>query len=128
MKHQTHLTKRKPKSFLGKILFILFFSMITQFQQGFGQLITEPFNYTPSGTNGLHLQSSGVWTVLNSGDSILVTAGNLSYTGLFASSGNSITYGGAGSEDYRIFTNQTTGTVYASFLLNVTTLGTLSAS
>jgi len=42
----------------------------------------EPFNYTPDGTMGIHTQSGAAWVRLNSGDSILVTSGNLSFTGL----------------------------------------------
>ncbi|MBS1492023.1 MAG: T9SS type A sorting domain-containing protein [Bacteroidetes bacterium] len=94
----------------------------------FGQLFTEPFNYTASPTNGLSAQSSGAWIRLNTGDSILVESGNLTYTGFPASTGNRITYGGAGSENYRVFTNQATGTVYASFLLKVNSVSSLNTT
>ena len=96
---------------------------------GFSQaLITEQFNYTPDAALGLYTQSSATWTRVNSGDSILVAAGNLSYSGLTASAGNKVTYGGIGADYSRGFTSQTTGTVYCSFLLKVTSIGTLNTT
>jgi hypothetical protein len=110
-------------------IFLVLFILGTSVEQiNAQQLISEPFNYTASATGGIHAQSSGAWQTFNSGDSILVEAGSLSYTGLAASTGNKITYGGAGSEAYRAFTGQTSGTVYASFLLNITSLGTLNTT
>lgn len=122
------MRKNITKSNLLRLAFGLIAFMLINANVSFGQLFTEPFNYTPSLTNGLSAQSSGVWVRLNSGDSMLVDSGNLSYTGLTASSGNRITYGGTGSENYRIFTNQTTGTVYASFLLKVTSVASLNTT
>ncbi len=87
-----------------------------------GQLITEPFNYTAHATNGLAAQSGGVWFNVNTGDSVLVDAGSLSYTGFAASTGNKIKFDGAGIDPQRTFTSQTTGTIYYSFLLNCTSL------
>ena len=89
-----------------------------------GQLMYEPFSYTPDPTNGIAQKSGGVWVRINTGDSILVTSGNLSYPGLPASTGNKIAFDGAGSDNYRIFgTAVTTGSVYYSFILNVSALG-----
>ncbi|MEI2756399.1 MAG: hypothetical protein V9F46_08060 [Chitinophagaceae bacterium] len=62
----------------------------------------EPFNYTPDGTMGIHTQSGAAWVRLNSGDSILVTSGNLSFTGLQGSTGNKISFDGSGSDNYKI--------------------------
>ncbi len=90
------------------------------------QLLSEPFNYTPDPTNGLFAQSAGVWSRVNTGDSILVTSGSLSYTGLPASTGNKVSFDGSGSDYYTSFTSQTSGTVYGSFILNVSSLGTLN--
>src|SRR5687767_6259613 len=84
-----------------------------------GQLLQEPFNYTPHATQGLAAQSGGVWTIVNTGDSILVTNGSLSYPGLAASSGNKVAFDGSGTDYYRTFASQTTGSVYASFILNI---------
>ena len=90
----------------------------------------EPFNYTPDATNGLFIQSGGVWKVLNSGDSILVTSGNLSYSGLPASIGNKISFDGGGADYYNTVTSTpvTTGSVYYSFILNVSSLGGLGTT
>jgi hypothetical protein len=95
---------------------------------GWSQLMTEPFNYTPDATNGLFAQSSGIWSRLNTGDSILVDAGNLTYTGLAASTGNKVKFDGAGADYYRDFTSQTTGSVFSSFILNVSSLGSLGTA
>jgi len=91
-------------------------------------LLYDGFNYTPSATNGLNVQSSGAWLNVNTGDSILVTANSLSYTGLAASIGNKVAFDGAGVDNYRVFSPQTTGTVYASCILNVSSLGTMNAT
>ncbi len=91
-------------------------------------LLTEPFNYTPDGTNDLEAQSGGVWIGANTGDAVLVGAGNLSYSGLTASTGNKITFDGAGKDYFTPFTSQTTGSVYSSFILNVPSLGSLDAT
>lgn len=91
-------------------------------------LLTEPFDYAESATDGLSTQSAGIWVRLNSGDSVLVSNGSLSYAGLLASTGNKISFDGGGSEVYRTFTSQTSGSVYVSFLLNVSSLGTLSTT
>ncbi len=115
------------KKFLISTAFTFVFFVISFF--GFSQvLLTEQFNYTPDAVSGLSAQSAGVWTRTNSGDSILVVSGNLSYTGLAASAGNKITYGGSGSDAYTGFTSQTSGTVYCSFLLNVSSLGSLGTT
>lgn len=94
-----------------------------------GQLILhEPFNYTPDAVLGLSAQSSNVWQIVNTGDSILLENGNLSYTGLATSSGNKIKFDNAGTDYYRVFANQTSGTVYSSFVLNVSSIGTMNAA
>jgi hypothetical protein len=79
-------------------------------------LLEEPFNYTPDAINGLSQQSNGIWQVVGSGDSTLVTSGNLSYPGLPASLGNKILFGGEGSGYYRTFAGQSAGTIYGSFV------------
>ncbi len=84
----------------------------------------DPINYSA----GQALQSQANWTVLNTGDDIAITSGNLSYSGLAASSGNKFSFDGAGIDAAKLFTQQTSGTVYYSFLLNVSSLGTLNAT
>lgn len=110
------------KIFLLAGLCVSMLSGITQ------QLLHEPFNYTPDAVNGLFAQSAGVWTRINSGDSILVEAGNLTYPGLPASTGNRVKYDSSGSDYYTTFTSQTSGTVYSSFILNISSLGSLGTA
>ena len=96
-----------------------------------GQLpFHEPFNYTPDPTLGLWTQSSAAWLRINTGDSILVTSGNLNYSGLPSSTGNKISFDGSGSDYYRIVTPSpvTSGSVYYSFILNVSSLGGLTGT
>jgi len=107
---------------------IIIFFLTLYFGDVFSQLVYEPFNYTPHATNSLATQSSSTWTAFNSGVAVYVEAGNLSYAGLQASTGNRITYSYGGEDYYRPFTSQTSGTVYASFLLNITSLGTLNTT
>ena len=58
-----------------------------------------------------------------------IVAGNLTYTGLPASQGNSVSFGGSG-ESARLNTSSVTGsgTVYYSFILDVTSIAGLSTS
>ncbi|GAA4325157.1 T9SS type A sorting domain-containing protein [Flaviaesturariibacter amylovorans] len=107
-----------------------FLSLLLTSITGYSQiLLTERFDYPAHATNGLHAQSAGVWTLLNTGDSILIETGSLNYPGLAASVGNRVKFDAAGSDAYTGFTAQTSGSVYASFLLNVTALtGTQSTT
>jgi hypothetical protein len=91
-------------------------------------LMHEPFSYLPSNTNGLNVQSNSVWKNANSGDSILVVSGSLSYPGLAASQGEKVTFDGAGIDNYRAFTTQTSGEVYTSCLFNVASLGLMNTT
>lgn len=54
--------------------------------------------------------------------SVFVANGSLSYTGLRASTGNKITFGTEEGAYYRPFVGQTSGTLYSSFILNITSL------
>jgi hypothetical protein len=111
---------------MKKIYFLVLMSIAVLNCQA--QLMYEPFNYTPDPTNGVYTQSGGLWVRINTGDSILVTSGSLSYTGLPASTGNKVAFDGSGSDNYRAFTAQTTGNVYYSFILNVSSLGTMNTT
>ena len=84
----------------------------------------DPLNYTVPGP----LQTQSGWTTLNTGDNLAISSGNLSYSGLPSSSGNKLTFDGAGIDAAKLFTQQTSGTVYYSFLLNVTALGSLNTT
>ncbi len=83
----------------------------------------EPFPYTV----GNSLNTEQKWTVANSGDNILVEAGNLSYTGI-TSTGNSVSFIGAGAESKTPFTDTTTGELYVSFLTSVTDITGVSGT
>jgi hypothetical protein len=91
-------------------------------------LFKEDFNYTASTTNGLATQSNGAWFNVNSGDSVLIDAGSLSYPGYPPSTGNKIIFDGTGIDPQRTFTAQTSGTVYYSFLLNCTSLASITST
>ncbi len=92
------------------------------------QLLTEPFNYTPHATLGLASQSNNTWLPINTGDSMLVDAGSLTYPGLAASTGNKVIFEGTGTDYYTNFTSQTSGSIYSSFILNVSALGSLNTT
>ena len=77
MKHNLTKSTQTNIPFIGRMICILLLVFFVHNQKGFGQLLTEPFNYTPHATNGLSVQSAGVWKFFNTGDSILVAAGNL---------------------------------------------------
>lgn len=104
------------------MLFVFAFS-----QQGWGQVTLphyEGLNYTVG--QSLDIQTN--WTSLNSGDALLMTSGNLSYNNMPTSTGNKITFDAAGIDAAKLFTQQTSGTVYYSFLVNVTALGSLNTT
>jgi hypothetical protein len=77
----------------------------------------EGFNYTA----GAALGNSQMWATVNAGDDIVAQTGSLIYTGSPAvtSTGNAVTFSGTGAEAFTPFTPTTTGTLYTSFLLNV---------
>lgn len=74
----------------------------------------EDFDYTAGNSLGLEQK----WTNVNSGDDIMVTAGNLAYSNLNPQ-GNSIMFDGAGIDTFTPITTTSAGTLYYSFLLNV---------
>lgn len=84
--------------------------------------LSEPFNYAAATT----LNSTQMWTVANTGDDIIVEAGDLTYAGI-TSTGNRVTFAGAGAESRTPFTSTTSGVVYARFLNSVTDLTGITA-
>jgi hypothetical protein len=78
--------------------------------------VYDPFDYAP----GSELSASASWNNENDGDPILVSDGNLSYPDLVASSGNSVSFSGDGSESVLKFTTVSSGIVYASFIFKIT--------
>lgn len=90
----------------------------------------KPINTLPYAENfayvvGASLPAQQKWTVANSGDNVLISAGNLSYPGI-TSLGQSATFSGTGAEAWSPFTPTTTGTIYASFLMNVTDMSNVT--
>jgi len=78
-----------------------------------------PYSDTFPYAAGASLGSQVKWTNINSGDNIVGVASNLTYPG-FTSADNAITFTGAGIDCFSPFTATTAGTIYASFILNVT--------
>jgi hypothetical protein len=111
---------------MKKIYFLIVFVAVSI--SGWTQLLNEPFNYTAHATQGLAAQSSSLWLPVNTGDSMLIDNGSLTYPGLAASTGNKVIFEGAGTDYYTNFASQTTGSVYCSFILNVSSLGSLNAT
>jgi len=76
-------------------------------------------------TVGVNLSAQSGWTVNGtSGDEILISSGNLSYTGLPTSTGNKASFAGGGIDTYKSIEPVTSGTVYYSFILKVTDIAT----
>ncbi|MEO0092079.1 MAG: T9SS type A sorting domain-containing protein [candidate division WOR-3 bacterium] len=85
----------------------------------FGQLLEENFNYDV----GTALTATGNWTAHSGSGSnpILVTEPGLTYSGYVGSGiGNAAKVDTTGEDVNRTFTAQTSGIVYAAFLVNVT--------
>ncbi len=99
-------------------------------------LFSEDFNYTTgqltAGNNTGANVSGGIWTyVSGNAPYISVTSGGLTYSGYGGASAGTnkieIT-SGAGEDVRRSFASQTSGSVYFSFLINVTTTSGLVAA
>jgi hypothetical protein len=75
---------------------------------------SEDFGYTV----GTSLASTQKWSNSNSGDTVDVVSGSLNYAN-YPSSGNAVSYTGAGSDPSTKFTVTTAGTIYSSFLINI---------
>jgi hypothetical protein len=107
-------------SWLISILFLLSLSALGQVPLPH----YDGFDY-PAGQN---LGAQTGWASLNTGDTLFTATGNLSYPGFAASTGNMITFDGAGLDAAKRFDSTSSGTVYYSFLFKVTSLGSLSAT
>ena len=109
---------RKIKLSMKKLMFL--FTMLLFTGTAFGQaLLVENFDYTA----GTLLTANG-WTAHSGGgtNAIQVVSPGLTYAGYIGSGiGNAASLGIASGEDVnKAFTAQTTGNVYVSFLVNVT--------
>ena len=74
----------------------------------------DTFNYSAGSSLGAQVQ----WTNINSGDNIVAASGNLNYPN-YTSTGNSITFTGAGIDCFSPYTPTTSGTLYSSFIVNI---------
>lgn len=86
---------------------------------------TIPFADSFPYAAGSSLGAQESWSNVNSGDNILAVSGSLSYPN-WSSSGNSVTFTGAGIDCFSPFTPITSGTLYASFMINVTDMANLT--
>jgi len=77
----------------------------------------EPFAYTNG--NALINESADWANISSSVDEVMVNMGNLSYSGLPASTGNMVLFGGAGSDPALSFSPVTSGDIYTSFIFSV---------
>jgi hypothetical protein len=125
LKAATSRNPRKNTTHFNGLLAL--FVMVIGMGISYGQVTLphhDPLNYTV----GQGLQSQTNWTTLNSGDDLAIASGNLSYSGLPTSTGNKVVFSGTGIDAAKLFTQKTSGTVYYSFILNVTSLGSLNTS
>jgi len=76
---------------------------------------------------GSMLGGQGGWLAINSGDTVWVAAGSLSYPGFPASTGNKIAFGGSGQDQTKLFTTVQTGSVYYSYLFKVTSVAGITS-
>lgn len=94
------------------LFFLLLFAVASQ-----AQLLTENFSYT----SGTALTANG-WSAHSAGgtNAITVTASGLSYTGHPGSGiGNAVSMTTSGEDDNKAFTSTNSGSVYMSFLVNL---------
>lgn len=115
---------------LLRIKSLWFFALLTVLSIGnLHAQVTLPHLDAINYTAGQSLQTQSGWTALTGTDDLLITSGSLSYSGLEASSGNKLSFDGAGMDATKLFTQQGVGTTtYYSFLLNVSALGSLNAT
>jgi len=106
---------------------VLFIFLFMSFLSVTGQ-VTLPHYEGLDYTDGASLQTQTNWSTLNTGDNLAITLGSLSYSGLPTSTGNKVAFAGAGIDAAKAFTSQTTGTVYYSFILNITSVTGQTAS
>ena len=79
---------------------------------------SEAFPYTAATSLG----ASQKWANVNGGsDTVVSVAGSLTYPG-FTTAGNSVTFAGDGIDCFTPLTSTATGTVYYSYLLNLSTM------
>jgi hypothetical protein len=108
--------KKKIKTLLGLSVFLGGIQLSTA-------QVTLPhydgLNYTVG--ESLAAQAAGGWVINQTATSdLLITAGSLSYTGIALPVGNKVAFSSGGEDAIKTFTQTSAGTVYYSYLLNVT--------
>lgn len=103
----------------GDYFFLFLFVYFTSNSSAFGQLLVENFDYNA----GQNLTDNG-WTQLAAGNSITVSNLGLSYSGYASSGIGNAALLDMGESAYITFTPQSSGTIYVSFLVNVSNLTT----
>ena len=78
-----------------------------------------PFKESFPYATGASLGAQESWANINSGDNILAVAGGLTYPN-YNSGGEAVSFSGSGIDCFAPFTATTSGTLYASFMINVT--------
>jgi hypothetical protein len=86
---------------------------------------TLPFQDSFPYTVGGSLNAEQKWSLVNTGDNITVANGSLSYAGI-TSSGNSITFAGAGGESRTLFTSTNSDALFASFIVTASDLANIT--
>jgi hypothetical protein len=103
---------------MKKQLLLALFLILAVSGISFGQVIvSEDFNYTI----GTALTANG-YTISSGGgtNALTVNSPSLTMTNYWANAGGSVNLVTTGEDDYKTFTPQTAGSVYMSFLINVT--------
>ncbi len=129
MREKFTLNSYSPNSFKTKFVKYLLTAFFMMSSVGVWGQVTlpnhDPLNYTVAQS----LVTQTGWTLLNGATSdLLISSGSLNFAGLPASTGNKLSFSSTGEDAAKLFTQQTTGTVYYSFILNVTALGLLNAT
>ena len=81
----------------------------------------EPFPYS----GGYALGSSQMWQYISTGDDINAISPGLTYAGI-NTTGNAVSFSGSGNDALVPFTDQTSGVVYVSFLMQVTSTSNIT--
>lgn len=101
-------------------LAVLLIALFSVTLSGYGQLLVEDFSYT----TGTAITANG-WTAHSSGgtNAITVGASSITYPGYLSSGvGGEITLATSGEDVNKSLTSQTEGVIYASFLVNVSSV------
>jgi len=111
---------------MRKVFNLLFFLSVGYL--GWGQVTLphyEGFNYT----SGQSLTTQVGWTLLNTSTSdLLITDGSLSYSSYSNPTGGKVSFSSSGEDAAKSFTQTTSGTIYVSFLINISSLGSISTT